>query len=406
MQFALRLLFWIIPTVALSPPLWAQNDYELSYLLLRRASGQVLAAQEEDKLRTPASTMKVVTAAAALERLGPEHRYRTAAWSNGQVRKGRLAGDLALKGDADPELTQTNLAQLAGQVHALGIRRVDGDLVVDEGPYSDPPYGNGWAWDDAGEYYSPEVSGLAVDGGVVQTPLGFQAPWLIAVEPDAKDPALRLIPGREGVVARGALPDHIAPPRSSERTGELFRAQLQRLGIKVRGTVKLGRAQGREIAVHQSRPLGLILLQALEVSDNLAMELIYRSSSLALPKALEKERLCRADGSGLSRYNLISARQLTTVLLDQPNLAELFPSGGRGTLSKRFLEGAAAGQVRAKTGTLSNVSALTGYLFPGTPDECVFAIMVNGHVDSTAQRKAIENDLVESWAQQFGPPRP
>jgi D-alanyl-D-alanine carboxypeptidase len=397
-----RPLLWLFLVALLSSSLSAQPDYELSYLLLRRDSGQVLAAQEEDKLRTPASTMKVVTAAAALEKLGADHRYRTSLHSDARLHKGRLEGDLCLKGDADPELTQAHLAALADRLHALGIRRVQGDLVIDEGPYSDPPYGTGWAWDDAGETYSPEVSGLAVDGGVIEIGPRFQAPWL-TVEP-ADETSVRLIPGREGVLARGVdLPSRLAPPHSALRTGEFLCRQLLRHGIKVRGTVRPGKAVGPEVAFHQSRPLAKILHQALMVSDNLAMELVYRSSGMSLPQALEGQRLRRADGSGLSRYNLLSAQQLATVLLATPDLRALLPQPGEGTLAKRFLEGPAAGQVRAKTGTLSNVSALAGYLFPGQPQECVFAIIVNGHLDSTAQRKAIEDDLVNQWASAFGP---
>ena len=166
-------LFWVLIC-----PLWAQEDYELSYLLVRSDSGQILAHQEEAKLRTPASTMKILTAAAALETLGPQHRYSTTVWGEVQPRRGRLRGDLFLKGEADPELTETGLEDLARQLHAQGLRRVQGDLVVDEGEFSWPPYGPGWAWDDAGEDYSPEVTGLALNGGVVTLPPNFQAPWL------------------------------------------------------------------------------------------------------------------------------------------------------------------------------------------------------------------------------------
>lgn len=160
----------------------------------------------------------------------------------------------------------------------------------------------------------------------------------------------------------------------------------------------MGQLQGQELATHHSRRLREILGEALSVSDNRAMELIHRSCGQALPTVLEGQRLRRADGSGLSRYNLVSARQLVDVLLDQPKLSQLLPGGGEGTLSRRFLQGPAAGQVRAKTGTLGNVSGLAGYLFPGTPEECVFAILINGHVDSTTERKAIEDALVEGWA--------
>ena len=380
----------------LSSPLCAQEDYELSYLLIRRADGQVLATQEADKLRTPASTMKVLTAAAALEQLGSKHRYRTVLRSSAALNRGHLRGSLALLGDADPELKKADFSELAQAVQNQGIRWIDGDLLVDEGPYADPPYGNGWAWDDAGQEYQPEVTGLAIDSGVVSIAPDFRAPWL-SVRPEG-EPGVMLIPGRQGVLVQGALPDHLAAPYSSLRAGETLREALAHHGIRVKGQVKLGKAEGREIAVHLSRPLTDILHQSLIVSDNLAMELVYRSSDKVLPQILAGQQLRRADGCGLSRYNLISARQMTMVLLARPDLRDLLPAGGEGTLSKRFLQGPAAGQVRAKTGTLGNVSALAGYLFPGTAQECVFAIMINGHLGPTTERKAIEDDLVQAWA--------
>lgn len=394
----MRYLALLLVFLTLSAPLAAQQDFELSYLLVRRADGRVLDALESEKLRTPASTMKIVTAAAAWERLGPAHRYRTTLWTQAQMAR-RLQGDLALRGDADPELDQSALASLASQLHARGVRWVDGDLLVDEGPYADPPYGAGWAWDDAGESYSPEISGLAVDGGLVEVGPNLKAPWL-TVRP-APGSAVRLIPGREGVEILGDPPDRVAPSRSALLTGELFVAKLRQQGIRIRGSVKVGTASGREVAEHESRPLSEILRQALVTSDNRAMELIDRSAGSNLPRVLEGQRLRRADGSGLSRYNLLSAQQLVSVLLDKPELCSLFPAGGEGTLVGRFLQGAAGGQVKAKTGTLGNVSGLAGYLFAGTPEECAFAILINGHVDSTAQRKAIENSLVEGWAGRF-----
>ena len=388
---AMRPLHLLFVLLLLACAAWAEPDYELSYLLVRTSDGRVLAAQQEDKLRTPASTMKVVTAAAALQTLGPEHRYQTTVWSQGETHRGRLKGNLTLKGEADPELRQADLDELAQKVHALGIRRIEGDLVIDEGAYADPPYGTGWAWDDSGEEYQPEITGLAVDGGLVALTPQTTASWL-TVQP-SETPSIRLIPGRPGVQALGELPERVAPPYSSLRTGEMFREHLRNYGIEVRGQVKQGRADGREIASHQSRRLEDILKQAMAVSDNLAMELIYRSSAAALPKSLESQRMRRVDGCGLSRYNLISALQLTLVLREEPRLKSVFPGAGEGTLGKRFLQGAAAGRIKAKTGTLSNISALAGYLYPDTPQECVFAILINGHVDSTADRKKIENDL-------------
>lgn len=380
----------------------AQDEYELSYLLIRQSDHRVLEAQEPDKLRIPASTLKIVTAAAALENLGADHTFATSCGISGNVRRGRLKGDLILRGEADPELSQNDLRDLARQIWATGLRRVEGDLVVDEGPYAGSPYGVGWAWDDAGEEYSPEISSLAVDHGLITLEAKSSPAWL-DFEP-SEVASIRIVPGWEGAQVRGMLPLQLAAPRSALRTGEQFRQHLRFFGIRVLGEVRL---QGREqkaldttVAVHRSRPLIELLREALKISDNLAMELLSRSVGSVVPSVLRDEQLRIVDGSGLSRYNLISTRQLTSVLLKNEELQEILPAPGQGTLAKRFLWDKET-TIRAKTGSMSNVSALTGYLFCGTPKECVFAIMINGHLGSTADRKDIEDRLMRSWVKRY-----
>ena len=149
-------------------PVSAEPAYEVSYLLVRSCDGAVLAEHQPDKLRTPASSLKVVTAAAALEGLGPEREFLTTLVGDGSLERGRLKGDLGLKGEADPELTTSALIDLVDQLVSQGVRVIEGDLVVDPGPYSFPVYGPGWAWDDAGQDYSPEITGLSVNGGLMK----------------------------------------------------------------------------------------------------------------------------------------------------------------------------------------------------------------------------------------------
>ena len=383
----------------LGSPSSAQQDYELSFLVVRSRTGEVLRSQEEDKPRTPASTMKLVTAAAALEMLGPDHHYFTQVRASGPTIRGRLRGNLALYGEGYLELTEASLEELASQLQRLGLRAVSGDLIVDDGGSGWPPYGPGWAWDDAGSEYSPEVTGLALNGGVVELTSRTKLPWL--VQEPAEENSVLLVPGRSGVLVRGELPDSIAPPNSAVLTGERFVQILARHGIRVRGLVRRGVATGQTLAEHRSRPLQQLLTEAMATSDNLAMELIHRSTGEKLPRSLEGQKLRRVDGSGLSRYNLLSASQLVAVLRGTSGLKEVLPGSGQGTLKKRFLEGAAAGNIKAKTGSLGNVSGLAGYLFPGTPEELTFAILINGHLGSGAERKRLEDELVESWVQDF-----
>lgn len=390
---ALTLCFLCLPAIA-------EPTYEISYLLVRSADGAVLAEHQPDKLRTPASSLKVVTAAAALEYLGPEREFLTTLSGDGSLERGRLKGDLGLRGEADPELTTDALLDLVDQLASRGVRDIEGDLIVDPGPYSFPVYGPGWAWDDAGQDYSPEITGLSVDGGVI--PLDGASPPTWVNQTDRG--GVRLIPGREGVDVGPEFPEEVAVPRVALRSGQALAELLEKRGVRLRGEVRVGTVQGEILATHRSRELREILTRALEVSDNLAMELVFRASQEQLPSCLKEAELRIVDGSGLSRYNLISARQLVEVLVDNPSLKPLLARPGEGTLKTRFLDGWAGNNLVAKTGSMSNVSALTGYLFPDSDKECVFAILINGHIGATRERKDLENQLVEEWAKTIGFP--
>lgn len=382
---------------------WVQaqeEPYELSYLLVRSSDGRVLHHREPDKLRVPASTLKLVTAVAALESLGGDYRFETTVVASEKPEKSGVT-TLVLCGEGDPELTEAALQELADKLAASGIGRAS-RLAVDPGPYSFPPYGQGWAWDDAGHGYAPEIGGLNTNGGIVELIPDSPPSWLHLSEgsPEGR----WLVPGREGVEVRGEVPDSIAAPRPHLRTGEVLSRILVRQKILEPGPIEIAPGQGRILAVHRSRPLRKLLKRALWESDNLAMELFFRASSRSRPEALKGAEVRIVDGSGLSRYNLISARHLVAVLRANTELRELLPGAGEGTLKRRFLDGWAAYQVRAKTGSMSNISSLAGYLFPGTDRECVFAIMINGHLGKRSQRKELENRLLDEWAREVGWP--
>lgn len=376
---------------------WAQ-PYELSYLVIRTRDGAVLWQQESEKLRTPASTLKLLTAASAMENLAPTHRFSTRLQSDTTPREQAIQ-NLYLLGDADPELTDQALKNFVLTLKKSGITRIYGNLFVDPGPYSFPPYGQGWAWDDAGHGYMSEIGGLSLESGAFPVGATDTEPWL-EHQPQASPQGRWSVPGKHGLLVHGPLPGTVAPPQVHLRAGERLREELRQQGLEFSGRVLEGRG-GKEkvtLGTHLSRELKDILKHALEVSDNLASELVYRANQQRLPEVLKQEQLKVVDGSGLSRYNLVSARHLVMVLQNSRKVfLEILPQAGEGTLKKRFLEGATSGRIKAKTGTLSSVSSLAGFLLPDTENECAFAILINGHLGTSLERKQLENQLVESW---------
>ncbi|GAA4981942.1 hypothetical protein GCM10025734_02670 [Kitasatospora paranensis] len=125
-------------------------------------TGEVLYTHNSQQLELPASTMKLITSAAALDTLGTDHRFTTDILADGRRTGAVLQGDLIVRGGGDPSLRAEDLDALAQQVADSGVRLVTGSLAYDASRYDDVPLGSGWAWDDEPYYYSPQISALTI----------------------------------------------------------------------------------------------------------------------------------------------------------------------------------------------------------------------------------------------------
>ncbi|HYH79527.1 MAG TPA: D-alanyl-D-alanine carboxypeptidase/D-alanyl-D-alanine-endopeptidase, partial [Longimicrobium sp.] len=138
-------------------------------------NGRVLYQRNEGKMFVPASNMKLVTAAAALETLGPGFVYRTPVVATGTIRNGELRGDLMVIGGGDPTIAadfhrgdaRAVFNAWADSLRARGVRRITGRIVGNDDVFDDVALGRGWAWDDLADYYSAEIGGLQYNLGVV-----------------------------------------------------------------------------------------------------------------------------------------------------------------------------------------------------------------------------------------------
>jgi D-alanyl-D-alanine carboxypeptidase/D-alanyl-D-alanine-endopeptidase (penicillin-binding protein 4) len=316
------------------------------------ATGRVVYARHAETALLPASNEKLVVTYAALEALGPAFRTQTSVLGEGRLDPaGVFAGSLVLKGGGDPTLDRTGLAGLAAEVRAAGIRRVTGSLVADESRFDSKRSGPGWK---AGfvPFESQALSALAIPG--VSDAAG---------------------------------------------TARLFREALARAGVLVAGPTKVARAGGWPIAVRWSPPFAEILRHMDVVSDNFTAELVLKQlgavvarqgttaagaqvvRSVLAAHAVPLANVRVADGSGLSGLDRMTPKALVTILqrgwADREIRSVLFgvlPVSGRdGTLQARMGRPPARGNVRAKTGTLNGVSALSGYV----RERYAFAVLVN-----------------------------
>ena len=395
-------------------------------------SGRLLAAVGEHTLLNPASNAKLYTAGAALAMLHGEHRYETTL--TGKLEGDAVAGSLAIRGYGDPSLTTADLAQMVRDLRSYGVRRVDGDVVVDQRFYDEqttPPafeqQPNEWAG------FRAPVSAVALDencvtmtvrpasGGTAR--VEFDPPGFVDVDgsiktaesggADTVELALAGNGSRMSAHVSGAIAADSRVVRYTRRAedprllaGYALKALLEKADVKVSGDVKLGGARGHTLARHASEPVSSLLYELGKQSDNFYAEMIFKSLAgetrgrpaktadsadvvmrwLASIGASDTGLVVK-NGSGLFDANRVTAWSTVELLrwawLDpaiQPEyVAQLSVGGVDGTLHRRFRQELTRRRVRAKTGTLDDVIALSGYVLrDGGRGPIAFSILFNG----------------------------
>lgn len=415
-------------------------------VLVRSAdTGETLYARNAGRMFVPASNVKLVTGAAALQGLGTAYRYRTAVVAAGPVEGGALRGDLVVVGSGDPTLSarfhgdpRTVFAAWADSLRARGVTRIEGAVLGDDDVFDELGLGRGWAWDDVPAAYSAEISGLPMDEGTVLVRVApgaapgaparvtlVPATGYVTVRSEAVTGAAgsahevrvtRSADGRTLQVAGRIAADgethteRISVPDNTLYFATVLRETLVERGIPVRGVAAEAPDEwgaGRRadtLFVHRSPPLPEILAAMMKPSQNQVAEILLKTlgaelrgsgtaaagihvaDSLFRADGLPGPLLAQADGSGMSRYNLM-APELFVSLLERERrrpdfavfLASLPVAGVDGTLAARMRGTPLEGRVRAKTGTLSGVRALSGYLETAAGETLVFSMIVNHH---------------------------
>jgi len=407
-------------------------------------TGETLYAVNARKLMMPASNLKIVTLAAAAERLGWNYTYETKVFAAGPIESGVLHGDLVVVGSGDPSLVAADgmaervFTEWSDQLKSKGVRTIGGRIIGDDNAFDDDGLGFGWSWDDLPDGYAAGVSALQFNESQARVTIGPGAalgdPASIALAPDgsglvitsslktaaANTPALvvaRRFPGSSRLELRGSIPLGSAPAvhTMSVDNPTLFfvnalRAALITHGIDVRGpavdidevTGELPRETAHPLIVYRSPPLTNIAMTLMKISLNFDAETMVKTlgmirgtptyaAGLADARSLVERwgvaasDLIMADGSGLSRYNLITPEALVTILthvdrddrLREPFEASLPIAGRDGTLSNRMKGTPAEGNARAKTGSMSNVRGLSGYVTTAGGETVVFSILAN-----------------------------
>ncbi len=418
--------------------------------------GNRIYSRNENNLFLPASNMKIITTAAAIELLGLDYKFETLLCYSGAINdKGVLKGDIWLLGGGDPTFSTYDIDKLAGAVRKCGIRKINGRIMADETHFDSVRLGPGWSWDDETYYYSAQISGLSVNGNCIKISIRpghkIGSPAKIFLTPHTKYVSIKnfaktssagssnkiiihRIRGTNTITIKGSIPISNESNIDETLTVEspaLYAAQLLKEFLERKGVYSIGKtgvgimpAEAKLITSHQSASLSEIIFLINKKSDNMMAEMLIKSLGAVIngegtwksgSKVLgdfiktaspESDTFSVADGSGLSRLNLISPEIIVKVLKRAASspYADLFRrslpvSGIDGTLANRMHP--IRGRVYAKTGYLIHVSSLSGYFIADSGQEYVFSIMLNNHSCNNKKAYAVIDSIIEKLVKEL-----
>ena len=406
----------------------------------------------EKLLFRPASNMKVITSATALQFLSPNFNFTTQVKYDGKIEDGVLEGDLYFIGGFDPNFTSDDLDSLILKLKEFGISKINGNLYADVSNMDSLDWGLGWMWDDDPSYDFPHMTPLAINKTVVK----------VAIEPTkiGKKAKINLIPESnyykyvnniftvndkksdlhitrdwinnsdslifEGNLSVNAISDTVTI--NIKNTNNYFltlaKEALLKNNIAFDGKCGIKTAKQNLLTVaKKERTFGDVIVKLNKDSDNLSAEMTLRAlafqkygkyasaekgvkliDSLVAKIGLNPKNYRFVDGSGVSHYNLVSVELLNRILVyitqNNPELFGVlynsFPIAGvDGTLKYRMKKGSAFNNVHAKTGTLSGVSSLSGFLSSKNGNIISFSINTQNFIGSSKTVRDFQDKICE-----------
>lgn len=413
--------------------------------------GDKLYSRNVNQPLTPASSLKVLTAAAALLFLKPEYRFSTQLLTDAKnIKDGILQGNLYIVLSGDPSLTYNDLMDLLLNLKTQQIHGISGNVYVDHTAYDQRFYGPDWEHKDKGYCYAAPISASIINhnclpfkvspskvpgqAAKIETSSNYFYPsirnYVVTKPYRSQGCALRLSSDLssgleiEGCMLKGQEAWGVSYVVTDvlEYNRALFKGILNQLSVHVDGTITFGTAPQNSsmMAYHASEPLADLISEMLKKSDNIIAGALFKklgqlythrpgsweNGSYAVSQILSRyagvntSGLRILDGSGLSPSNLMTPAQLMQVLeyiYHHTPTNDLFISalpiaGVDGTLKHRM--GNIARKVRAKTGTISGVVSLAGYVVSSDKEDLAFVIMINGNKGMNWKFKEIEDKIV------------
>ena len=437
------------------------NFFERSQIAIEifdLTEGKSLYSHNNKLLLHPASNMKLLTSAAGLVFLGPEYEFTTTLYYKGVAEGATLYGDLYIVGGLDPDLTLIDLDSLVQALKSLEIRFITENIYADISIKDSLYWGSGWMWDDNPDPGAPLLSALNINDNAIEvfvTGNKVGLPGIVSLKPETQYVKIEnnsvtvpsTVPGNlnitrdwlngnntifiEGQVRLGEVIDtsvhrkelNLLKPEKYFLT--LFKEHLEKEKIFSYGELDINTLPGGSIYLAEiNRSLVNVLINLNKESDNLSAEMLLYALALkdsAAPAVakngieiinslidsvgLDPNDYSLADGSGVSRYNLVSAELLIELLKYMYKHSEFYPyynslsvAGVDGTLENRMKNRVAEGNVHAKTGTLAGVSSLSGYVSAKNGNLITFAIMMQNFVEKNSVARRFQDKICELLA--------
>ncbi|HFZ8996118.1 TPA: serine-type D-Ala-D-Ala carboxypeptidase [Citrobacter freundii] len=401
------------------------------------------------QMALPASTQKVITGLAALLQLGPDFRFTTTLETKGNIENGVLKGDLIARFGADPTLKRQDIRNMVATLKKAGVTQITGNVLIDTSIFASHDKAPGWPWNDLTQCFSAPPAAAIIDRNCFSVSLySAQKPNDLAFirvasyypvtmfsqvrtlprgSAEAQYCELDVVPGDlNRYTLTGCLPQRADPlplafaiQDGASYAGAIIKSELKQANITYSGTLlrqTLVNEPGTVIASKQSAPLHDLLKIMLKKSDNMIADTVFRmighsrfkvpgtwrAGSDAVRQILRQQvgvdigNTIIADGSGLSRHNLLAPATMMQVLQyiaqhdNELNFISMLPLAGYdGSLQYRagLHQAGVDGKVSAKTGSLQGVYNLAGFITTASGQRMAFVQYLSGYAVPPADQR-------------------
>ena len=413
--------------------------------------GEVLYDRDSKMLMRPGSNLKLLTSAGALSALEKNFDLRTQLYADTMIVDSVLEGNIYFKGYGDPDFTSDQLEEMIAHLKSKGISHIAGDIVGDASYFDDQHWGIGWMWDDEPFGFAAFHSALSINRNCVEvhvTPgripgdsvfvsvvpptsyVSVENSGLTGVDTVANtlDVSRKFAERLNVITVKGIL------PRSSSEDVEsisvlnpemyfltIAKEELTRQNIPFGGTLMLGVVPRSAFLIAQhDQPLDSMLIFMNKESDNLSAENMLKilgAEKFGVPGStqngllvvkhvlstfgIDTTHFLAVDGSGVSHYNLITPEIFVQALQAMYERKDDFDSffkslpvaGVDGLLKERMKHSAAENNLHAKTGTISGVSTLSGYVRTKDGELLAFSIMMQNFIGSAKPFRVAQDSI-------------